>query len=71
LPSAPSKEANRRRFEGNKTWHIEALDPRELANIVRIAIEGRLDGVRYEQVLKGQIKARQDVLSRLGLRSDR
>jgi hypothetical protein len=71
LPSAPPKEADRRRFEGNKTWHIEALDPRELANIVRIAIEGRLDGVRYEQVLKGQIKARQAVLSRLGLRSDR
>jgi hypothetical protein len=65
LPSAPPKETDRRRFEGNETWQIEALDPRELANIVRIAIEGRFDRVAYQHVLEDEIKARQDVLSRL------
>ena len=69
LPSAPPKPTDRRSFEGNETWQIEALDPRELANIVRSAIEQRLDRAVYEAVLAEETEARQTVLSRLGLQS--
>jgi hypothetical protein len=67
LPSAPPKATDRRRFDGHETWQLEALDPRELAHIVRAVIEGRLDRTQYEAVLAEEGKARQAVLSRLGL----
>jgi hypothetical protein len=66
LPSAPPKETDRRRFEGNETWQIEALDPRELANIVRIAIEKRLDRAIFDEVIAQEEDIRQAVLSQLG-----
>jgi hypothetical protein len=66
LPSAPPKETDRRRFEGNETWQIEALDPRELANIVRMAIEGRLDRAIFDEVIAQEEDIRQAVLSQLG-----
>src|SRR5262249_13961280 len=31
LPSAPPKPTDRRSFEGDETWQIEALDPADLA----------------------------------------
>jgi len=37
------KPTNRRRSDGNEMWEAEALDPRDIAEIVRRAIEERLD----------------------------
>jgi hypothetical protein len=65
LPSAPPKPTDRRSFEGNETWQVEALDPRILAAIVSAAIEERIDRALYEAVLNEGQKARRDVLSRL------
>jgi hypothetical protein len=67
LQSAPPKATDRRSFEGNETYQAEALDPRDLANIVRQAIESRLDMAAYHRVLAEEQEARQDVLSRMGL----
>jgi len=65
LPSAPPKPTDKRGFVGNETWQAEALDPRTLADIVRLAIEERIDSALYEAVLEEEEKARHDVLSRL------
>jgi hypothetical protein len=46
-----------------------ARDLADLQGILRDAIESQLDGPVYEQVLRDDAKARQGVLSRLGLRS--
>jgi hypothetical protein len=67
LPSAPPKASDRRSFTGDETYQAEALDPRDLANIVRSAIEARFDRGHYETVLVEEVEARQGVLSRLGL----
>jgi hypothetical protein len=67
LQSAPPKPTDRRRFEGNETYQAEALDPRDLADIVRSAVEAQLDRALYEAVLLEEHEARQAVLSRLGL----
>jgi hypothetical protein len=66
LPSAPPKPTDRRSFEGNETWQIEALDPVDLAQIVRTAIDERIDREIYEAFLADEKKARLVVLSRLG-----
>jgi hypothetical protein len=68
LPSAPQKETDRRRFEGNETWQIETLDPRELANIVRTAIEARLNRAIFDEVIAEEEDIRQAMLSQLGRR---
>jgi hypothetical protein len=65
LPSAPPKATDRRRFDGNETWQLEALDPRELAQIVRTAIEERIDREIFYAILADEQKARTAVLSRL------
>ena len=67
LPSAPPKETDRRRFDGTETWQLEALDPRTLGEIVRAAIEARLDRVVLDKVLTAEKEVRRAVLSRLGL----
>jgi hypothetical protein len=67
LQSAPPKATDRRRFDGQETYQVEALDPRDLAEIARHAIETRLDRALYEGVLVEERRARQDVLSQLGL----
>jgi hypothetical protein len=67
LPSAPPKETDHRSFDGNETWQLEALDPHTLADVVRGAIEARLDWAPYERVLAEESKARQGLLSQLGL----
>jgi hypothetical protein len=63
LPSAPPKPTDNRRFDGEETWQCEALDPRTLAEIVRSAIEERLDLEIYEAVLRAELEARQVVLA--------
>jgi hypothetical protein len=67
LEPAPPKATDRRRFDGNRTFQLEALDPHMLASIVRGAIEERLDMAAYMAVLAAEEKARQDIVSRLGL----
>jgi hypothetical protein len=39
VQSAPPKATDRRRFQGANTYQAEALDPQDLAKIVRAAIE--------------------------------
>jgi len=65
LEAAPPKPTDRRRFDGAETWQAEALDPRDLADIVRGAIETRLDRAAYERVLEDEAVARLAVLDRL------
>jgi len=65
LPSAPPKLSDKRGFVGDETWQCEALDPRDLAAILREAIESRIDFEIYESVLADEEKTRQDVISRL------
>jgi hypothetical protein len=66
FPPAPPKATDRRRFDGNETWQLEALDPRDLARIVRTAVEERIERAIYDAVLADEKKARLAVLSRLG-----
>jgi hypothetical protein len=67
LESAPPKETDRRRFEGDETYQAEAIDPLDLARIVEEAIALRFDRDAYEAVLEAEAEAREDVISRLGL----
>jgi hypothetical protein len=71
LESAPPKETDRRRFEGDETYQVEAIDPRELARILTEAITTRLDRPVYDAVLAAELEARQDVISRRDLRPAR
>jgi hypothetical protein len=71
LPAAPPKPTDRRCFDGDDTWQAEALDPRDLADIVRDAIETRLDRAAYARVLEDEAVARPAVLDRLGRRRER
>jgi hypothetical protein len=67
LPSAPPKATDNRgaHFQGNETWQAEALDPDDLAAILRTAIEERFDMDVYQDVLDEEEKHRQAVISRL------
>jgi hypothetical protein len=67
LQSAPPKATDRRRFDGQETYQVEALNPRDLSEITRVAIETRLDRALYQSVLAEERRARQDVRSQLGL----
>jgi hypothetical protein len=52
-------------IDPTKTWQLEALPPDELARIVRIAIEVRLDREAYDEVLEEEEEVRAKVLARL------
>ena len=65
LQSAPPKATDRRRFEGSDTYQAEALDPQDLAEIVRAAIETKLERTLYENILAQEQEARRAVLSQL------
>jgi hypothetical protein len=65
LPTAPPKETDRRAFHG-ETCQAEAIAPDVLANILRTAIESRIDWVAYEGVLEREETARRELLDRLG-----
>jgi hypothetical protein len=68
LASTPPKPSDKRGvFSDTETWQLEALDPADLAAILRRTIEARLDRAVYDQVLRDEAKSRQGVLSRLGL----
>jgi hypothetical protein len=64
LPTAPAKSTDRRAFNG-ETCQAEAIAPDDLANILRTAIESRLDMDAYRAVLAREEEARRELLERL------
>jgi len=58
LSKAPPKDTDRRSFEG-MTTQAEALDPRDLADIVRETIEVRQDGETRRAVIEEEAGARE------------
>ena len=64
LPTAPAKPTDTRAFRG-QTCQAEALAPDDLANILRAAIEQRIDRRAYERVLRRERQVRRKLLARL------
>ena len=64
LPTAPPKPTDRRAFEG-ETTQAEALPPDIMAQIVRAAIEDRVDRAAYQAVLAAETDARRQLSERL------
>ena len=64
MPTAPPKRTDRRSFSG-LTTQAEAIDPVELARIVREAIEHRMDMEIYRDVLSEEREIRQNLTERL------
>ena len=63
----PRLHPNRRRgahFSDVETWQAEALDPNDLASILRAAIEDRLDRGMYQAILTEEAALRRELLSR-------
>jgi len=71
LEAAPPEPTDRRRFGGHKTFQVEALDPRDIAEIVRRAIEESLDRDTCRHALTEEEAAQQAVLARFGNGSGR
>jgi hypothetical protein len=65
LPTAPPKPEDRRAFRG-LTCQAEAIAPNDLANILRTAIESRINVDAFEAVLAREDVVRQELLDRLG-----
>jgi hypothetical protein len=65
LPTAPPKATDNRAFRG-QTCQAEALPPDVLADILRTAIEQRIDRHAYERVLQREKTVRRDLTRRLG-----
>ena len=64
LPTAPAKDTDKRAFSG-ETCQVEALAPDVLANILRTAIEQRIDRRVLERVLRKERVARRSLLLQL------
>jgi hypothetical protein len=67
LPSAPPKDTDHRPryFTDTETWQCEALDPNDLAQILRDAIESRLYWGQYKMTLARERHVRRQLLERL------
>jgi hypothetical protein len=65
LPTAPAKSTDGRAWAGD-TVQCEALPPDVLMQIVRDAIEARLDRGTYERVLRQEQAARRELITRFG-----
>ncbi|WP_438297683.1 hypothetical protein [Streptomyces sp. HUAS TT7] len=65
LPSAPPKPTDRRSFTAAGTTQLEALPPDQLAELVRAAIEERIDMAVYEEVLEQEAAERAELLRQL------
>jgi hypothetical protein len=65
LPTAPKKPTDKRAFRG-KTCQAEALPPDVLADMLRTAIEQRINRRVYERVLRQERIVRRDLMRRLG-----
>jgi hypothetical protein len=68
LPTAPPKEGDKRAFSG-LTCQAEALAPDVLAQILRDAIESRIDINVLDRVRKRERKMQRQLLKQLGARS--
>jgi hypothetical protein len=64
LPTAPAKPGDRRAFYG-ETCQVEAIAPDVLSDIVRTAIEDRLDLRAYRRVLAQEKVVRRELMERL------
>ena len=64
LPTAPPKLTDRRAFRG-QTCQAEAIAPDVVADILRSAIEARIDHAAYQRVLRRERKVRRQLLERL------
>jgi hypothetical protein len=64
LLTTPPKESDNRAFNG-ETCQAEALPPDILADILRIAIEERIDRAVYERVLRRERRVRRDLVRKL------
>jgi hypothetical protein len=64
LPTAPPKAEDKRAFRG-PTCQVEAFAPDVLADILRNAIEARLDRPAYERVLKRERAVQRELTSKL------
>ncbi|HEB96741.1 MAG TPA: hypothetical protein ENI96_09975 [Sedimenticola thiotaurini] len=58
LPTAPPKKEDKRSFDGDATTQCEALPPTILADLVREAIESRIDAVAYKATLAEEERLR-------------
>lgn len=67
LPTAPQKATDRRSFDSETTTQCEALDPLDLAAIVRHGIESRQDSGIRQVVIGREAEARQALWHRLQL----
>lgn len=65
LPTAPPKITDRRAFSG-QTCQAEALAPNDLAEILRDAIDERLNERAYKRALRVERRARRVLMTRLG-----
>ena len=63
LPTAPPKATDNRAFSG-QTCQAEALPPDVLANILRSAIEGRVDQRMLDRVLRQERRIRRELTKR-------
>ena len=63
LPTAPPKATDNRAFSG-QTCQAEALPPDVLANILRSAIEGRVDQRVLDRVLRQERRIRRELIKR-------
>jgi hypothetical protein len=64
LPTAPPKKTDNRAFTG-QTCQAEALAPDVLANILRSAIEERIDRNVFDRVIERETKIRRQLLKRV------
>jgi hypothetical protein len=64
LPTAPPKPTDRRAFRG-ETCQVEALAPDVLTQIVRDAIELRIDRAAFQRVLVHERKVQRELVRRL------
>jgi hypothetical protein len=65
LETSPPKPTDRRAFHGD-TCQAEEIRPDVLAEILREAIEARIDHAAFRRVLEREQKARRDLRKRLG-----
>ena len=61
LPTQPPKLTDNRRFEGNETTQAEALAPASMANILRYAIESRMDMAVYDNIQAQEVGCRAEL----------
>jgi hypothetical protein len=59
LPTAPPKPGD------DQTCQADAIAPNHLANILRTAIEARIDRDAFADVLRGERMARRELVNRL------